>query len=69
MKKKVTEDYELDIGGLKEILAQKLDILPGDIQFLDQKTRTESIPGYDPHDCDYVDRFDGIKFSVVSVIG
>lgn len=69
MKTSQTTEFELTLDEVKMVihnflLSQK-KISPSDnVLQVSHVTRSEEIPGVDPHDCDYVEKFAGLRIVV-----
>ncbi len=57
--------YEVSLEDLKKMFAEKLGVNEKTVRIDDIQTRIE-VPGLNPHDCDYVDNFTGIKITVTN---
>lgn len=62
LKSTTTTEVTFSIQDLKEILAEKLKLTTTDL-ILTNTTKTETIPGYDIHDCEYIEVFTGLKIT------
>lgn len=63
-----TAQVKISLEELKNIISEHLknnqELKDYNVEKISQSTRTEQVPGYDPHDCDYVKHFDGITVSL-----
>lgn len=71
MEIKTNSQFKLSKDEIKDILVKhlmKTGHITGDVDMKDVTmediVKTEMIPGFDPHDADYVERFDGLKLTV-----
>lgn len=69
MKTSKTTEFELSLDEVKMIVQNFLlsnkKISPTDnILQVSQVTRSEEIPATDPHDCDYIEKFAGLRIVV-----
>ncbi len=63
IKRTIKAEVEYSFEDLAKLMRQKLSLSEGiDIQ-VREVTKTEMIPGYDPHNVDCVQRVVGIKFT------
>lgn len=67
MKATTEVTIELSMDDIIDMVKQKIKETPYanyELVSVKDKTKTITIPGYDPHDADYIQEFDGLKIQL-----